>query len=75
MINPKSSLIPAKSLQILLPQLIKFQIVKKVYPLKVLKHFYKIASLSFHIALSYQGENANKALFIDFDRRAIINQS
>ena len=51
--------------------LIKFQIVKKMRLLKILKHFYTIASFSFLAVFCYQGENANKALFIDFDRRTI----
>ena len=54
---------------------IKLQIVKKVYLLKILKDFYLIAPLFYHFVSSYQGENANKAPFIDFDRRAIINQN
>ena len=75
MINPKLSSVPAKNPPILVLDLIKLQIVKKTPLLKTLKHFYKIAQFFYHVVSSYQGENANKALFIYFDRRAIINQN
>ena len=38
----------------------------------LLCYFYTLTPLSFRVVSSYQGENANKTLFIDFDMRGII---
>ena len=73
MINPNLSLVPAK------PPNFGARFPKipngKKKPLKILKHFLKIFPLLCYAVSSYQEENANKALFIDFDRRVIINQN
>ena len=73
--NPKLSSIPTKNPPNFGARQHKIPNCKKVHPLKILKHFCKIAPLSFRIVSSYPGENANKALFIDFDKRATINQN
>ena len=74
MMNAKLSTAPAKNLPILVLDLIKLQIVKK-YIFKNLETFLLICATFYHVVSSYQGKNANKALFIDFDRRAKINQN
>ena len=75
MINLKLSSAPAKNSPNFGARLIKWQIVKNVHLIKILKHFYKITLFSYYVVSCYERENANKALLIDFDRRAIINQN
>ena len=75
MINLKLSSVLAKSPPTLGLDLRKLQMVKKAHLLKILKHFYQFGPHSFYVVTSYQGENANKALFMGFYRRAIINQN
>ena len=73
MINPKLSLVPAENSPNFNAKFYRTLNCKKVHPIKILKHFYEIALFSCHIVSSYQGKNANKALFIEFDRRITIN--
>ena len=75
MINSKLSSIPAKYPLNFGARPHKIPNCKKSRSFKNLKLFHKIVPLSYHIVSSCQGDNANKALFIDFDRRTLINQN
>ena len=74
MINPKLSSVPSKKPPIFGARPHKIANCEKSTPFTNLKTFL-FAPLFYHVVSSYQGENANKALFIYFDRRAIINQN
>ena len=64
MINPKLPSVPAKPLHTFGARPHKIVNCNTTPLLKILKHFYKIAQFIYHVVSSYQGENANKALFI-----------
>ena len=66
MIDLRLSLVLVKNSPHFVARSHKIPNCKKIHPLKIFKHFYKLAPLSFHIISSYQGENANKALFYWF---------
>ena len=75
MINPDFSSIPAKNPPNFGARPHKIANCEKNTPFKTLKTFLLIcAPLLPHLSI-YQEENANKALFIYFDMRAIINQN
>ena len=75
MINPKLSLVPAKNPPNFGARPHKIANCEENTPCKNLKTFFKIAQFFYHVVSSYQGENVNKALFIYFDRRTLINQN
>ena len=75
MINPKLSSVPAKNPPNFGARPHKIANCEENTPFKNLKTFLLNSGVLLSLVSSYQGENANKALFIYFDRRAIINQN